>query len=103
MEATADNSFSDKNLVIVDRVFHRGFKLKAGQINFEISTDSEGKTHILLNFHRTSRVPQELIDWLGQPIGEIREKVKTILSAAFPTFSEGDLDVNAQRDACQNN
>lgn len=90
----ADSRFSDAGIPIVNRAFHRCFEFNAGQLNFEVSTDSDANVFVLLNFHRSSRSPDDLIAWLEQPIDGVTQEVKKIFAAAFPDFSEGDLNVN---------
>jgi len=74
-----DNQLSDSKYEIVERSLSRSLKWRDGQINFSVTEGANGKSEILLNFHRGSTTGSELRSWLTTPIDDIESEVERLL------------------------
>ena len=74
-----DKQLSDSEHEIVGRSQSRSLKWGEGQINFSVTEEADGKSEILLNFHRGSTTASELRSWLNTPIGDVESAVEQLL------------------------
>lgn len=74
-----DKQLSDGEYEIVGRSHSRSLKWGEGQINFSVTEEPDGKSEILLNFHRGSTTASELRSWLNTSIDDMESAVGKLL------------------------
>lgn len=79
LDVRLDDSISDAGFAITERKLSRSLELRPGQINVHVTQANDQPWQILLNFHRESSQPRELIEWLQMPTDDIQQRVQAML------------------------
>ncbi len=86
-----DTSISDQRLDIKKKETRRSIAWKDGFINLHIVKIDSETYSILLNFDRKSDDTENLLQWLGIPIDEIKHITKTIMCSVLKACNESEV------------
>ncbi len=80
-----DGSLSDKGYEILDRMVSRRIRLQntvfdKGVVTLALDAQEE-TTKLELNFHRDSRDPRELVDWLNASASDVGNAIESVLAS----------------------
>jgi len=84
VDSNMDQRLSEAGYSIVAKGLRRTIRLpksifKQGVLNLNINSTEEGATTVELNFHRDSKNPKELVEWLSISEDELKEYVGQFL------------------------